>query len=144
MGFPLLEGAISDRGFGASPGQVNDRPMRLVKEPTNAPGRVYVGERGRAGCRVVVIDHGEEAPLRPRAPDPLWSFSWGRPGASARELAWSMIYDSARDHQLADDWCSELSTSLIARLPHDSFCIAASDLLAWLYEDSSVRTGLCR
>jgi hypothetical protein len=89
----------------------------------------------------VVIDHGEEAPLRPRVPDPLWSFNWGRPGASARELAWSMIYDSARNRQLADDWCSALSASLIARLPHESFCIASSDLLDWLYDDVSIRTG---
>jgi hypothetical protein len=87
---------------------------------------------------VVVIDDGREEPLRPRTLDPLWSFSWGRPGASARELAWSMIYDSARDRRLADDWCWELGAALIAHLPHDSFRVAASDLLDWLHGDSSI------
>ncbi len=144
MAFSLRNGAISNLGLGGLPSHVYERPMRLVEDPVDPRGRVYVGERGPAGCRVVVLDDGEATSLRPRIPDPLWSFSWGRPGTSARELAWSMIYDSAHDRQLADDWCSVLGASLIAHLPHDSFCIAASDLLGWLYEGSSIPRRLSR
>ncbi len=136
MGLPLRERAASSLSFSPPLGHLGEHPMRLVEGPAHPQGRVYVGERGPAGCRVVVIDDGEQAPLRPRTRDPLWSFSWGRPGASARELAWAMIYDSAHDRRLADDWCSELGATLIAHLPHDSFCVAAKDLLDWLCEDS--------
>jgi hypothetical protein len=100
-------------------------------------GRWYVGERCRAGCRVTVIDGVESHPLRPRTHDPLWSFSWGRAGASARELAWSMLYDSGHDSRLADDWCSAFTAEVIARLPHDAFCVASRDVMAWLHEERS-------
>ena len=97
-------------------------------------GRHYVGERGAAGCKVTVIDDAGEHPLRPRTPDLLWSFSWGRGGQSARELAWSILFDSAQDARLADDWCSAFTADVVARLPRDRFCVAACDVLEWLYQ----------
>jgi hypothetical protein len=96
-------------------------------------GRHYVGERGVAGCKVTVIDSAGEHPLRPRTPDLLWSFSWGRGGRSARELAWSILFDSAQDTGLADDWCSTFTADVIAHLPRDHFRVAACDVLEWLY-----------
>jgi hypothetical protein len=97
--------------------------------------RWYVGERCSAGCRVVVVEGAEAHPLRTRTRDPLWSFSWGRSGSSARELAWSVLYDSAHDVALADDWCSAFTTEVISLLPRDAFRIASHDVLAWLHDD---------
>jgi hypothetical protein len=114
---------------------------RSIPSPRHEPGhalratedRCYVGERGMAGCRVVVLDGGEELRLRSRTSDPLSSFSWGRSGASARELAWSILYDSSQDVRLAEDWCSDFCVDVVSRLPHDAFCIASRDVLAWLF-----------
>jgi hypothetical protein len=97
--------------------------------------RWYVGERCAGGCRVVVVEGLEVHPLRARTYDPLWSFSWGRSGTSARELAWSVLYDSAHDPGLADDWCSAFTTEVISLLPRDAFRIAARDVLAWLSDE---------
>jgi hypothetical protein len=82
----------------------------------------------------VVVDGAEELQLRPRTPDPLSSYSWGRSGASARELAWSILYDSAHDRRLADDWCSAFCVEVVSQLPHDAFCIASRDVLAWIFD----------
>ncbi len=107
------------------------------------PGeRHYVGERCRAGCRVVVIDSGESRPLRARTNDPLWSFSWGRSSASARELAWSIIRDCSRDPQLADDWCSAFTADVISVLPNDGFRLASCDVLEWLHGNGTGRAPL--
>jgi hypothetical protein len=100
-----------------------------------AAERWYVGERCAAGCRVVVVEGAEVHPLGTRTSDPLWSFSWGRSGASARELAWSVLYDSARDLGLANDWCSAFTIEVISLLPRDAFSIASRDVLAWLDDD---------
>jgi hypothetical protein len=96
--------------------------------------RWYVGERCSAGCRVVVIEGAEAHPLRTRTNDPLWSFSWGRSGSSARELAWSVLYDSAHDLGLADDWCSAFTAEVISLLPRHAFSMASRDVLSWLYD----------
>jgi hypothetical protein len=100
--------------------------------------RWYVGARSAAGCRVVVIEGLEVRPLRARTPDPLWSFSWGRSGSSARELAWSVLYDTVHDPELADDWCSAFATEVISLLPRDAFLMAARDLVAWLSDERVV------
>jgi hypothetical protein len=97
--------------------------------------RWYVGERSPAGCRVVVVEGPEVHPLRARTHDPLWSFSWGRSGSSARELAWSVLFDSAHDLGLADDWCSTFTTEVISLLPRDAFRIASRDVIAWLSDE---------
>jgi|BogFormECP03_OM3_1039632.scaffolds.fasta_scaffold02336_2 hypothetical protein len=97
--------------------------------------RWYLGERAPAGCRVVVVEGLEVHPLRARTHDPLWSFSWGRSGRSARELAWSVLYDSERDLGLADDWCSDFTTEVISLLPRDAFRIASHDVIAWLSDE---------
>jgi hypothetical protein len=97
--------------------------------------RWYVGERCPAGCRVVVVEGPEVHPLRARTHDPLWSFSWGRSGSSARELAWSVLYDSVHDPGLADDWCAAFTTEVISLLPRDAFRIASHDVIAWLSDE---------
>jgi hypothetical protein len=106
-------------------------PARDLRAPA---ARHYVGERVPGGRRVVVADGAEEHPLRARTRDPVWSFSWGRSGASARELAWAILYDSACDSRLADDWCSAFCSEVVARLPDDAFCLASRDVLDWLFE----------
>jgi hypothetical protein len=97
--------------------------------------RWYVGERGPAGCGVVVVEELNVYPLLSRNRDPLWSFSWGRSGTSARELAWSILYDSAHDVALANDWCSAFTSEVISLLPRDSFRMASDDVLAWLWDE---------
>ena len=97
-----------------------------------APGRCYVGERRSAGCRVVVIDADATRSLRGRTRDPLWSFSWGRRSASARELAWAIIYDSTGEVTLADDWCVAFAADVIAGLAHAGFRLKMCDVLRWL------------
>jgi hypothetical protein len=97
--------------------------------------RWYVGERCPAGCRVVVVEGAEVHPLRARTHDPLWSFSWGRSGSSARELAWSVLHDSARDLRLADDWCAAFTIEVISLLPRDAFRMASRDVIVWLSDE---------
>ena len=86
-------------------------------------------------CRVVVVEGPEVRPLLARTHDPLWSFSWGRSGTSARELAWAVLYDSARDPGLADDWRSAFSAEVVSLLPRDTFRIASHEVLAWLWDE---------
>jgi hypothetical protein len=100
-----------------------------------AAERWYLGERCPAGCRVVVLEGLNVYPLVSRNHDPLWSFSWGRSGTSARELAWSILYDSAHDVGLANDWCSAFTAEVISLLPRDAFRIAVDDVLAWLWDE---------
>jgi hypothetical protein len=100
-----------------------------------AAERWYVGERCPAGCRVVVVEGLNVYPLAARNHDPLWSFSWGRSGTSARELAWSVLYDSARDVGLANDWCSAFTAEVVSVLPREAFWIASHDVLAWLCDE---------
>jgi uncharacterized protein DUF6166 len=116
---------------GDSAGSLRYLPARDLSAPA---ARRYVGERTAGGRRVVVVDGAEEHPLKPRTRDPVWSFSWGRSGASARELAWAILYDSACDSRLADDWCSAFCSEVVARLPDDAFCVASRDVLGWLFE----------
>jgi hypothetical protein len=104
-----------------------DDPARI------STGRWYVGERCAAGCRVVALDGEGVQKLAPRTRDPLWSFSWGRSGTSARELAWAVLFDCTHDRRLADDWCADLTANVISLLPRDAFCLSSRDVLAWLH-----------
>ncbi|MGO9489960.1 MAG: DUF6166 domain-containing protein [Solirubrobacteraceae bacterium] len=122
----------------AAPSEVPSPGTRARDGTPPLAGRCYVGERGPAGCRVSVVDRADTYALRPRRADPLWSFSWGRPGRSAGELAWSILHDSAGDAGLADDWYVPFATEVIAQLPHDAFRIDSRDVLAWLFEDRYV------
>jgi len=97
--------------------------------------RWYVGQRCPAGYRVAVVEGPEVRPLEARTHDPLWSFSWGRSGSSARELAWSILFDSAQDVGVADDWCSAFTTEVISLLPRDSFRMGSHDVTAWLSDE---------
>jgi hypothetical protein len=109
-----------------------------ISAPPYPAERWYAGARCPAGCRVVVVEGSEVRPLRARTPDPVWSFSWGRSGSSARELAWSVLYDSADDRDVADEWCSAFATEVIALLPRDAFLMAARDMIAWLSGERAV------
>jgi len=113
----------------------SDQPrLRTTRRVT---GRVYVGERSRAGWRVSALDGAESHPLPARTSDALRSFSWGRSSASARELAWSIIYDCSHDPQLADDWCSDFCAEVIATLPSEGFRIACNDVGEWLHGEGA-------
>jgi hypothetical protein len=111
---------------------------QVARAQSGDPGRYYMGERCGGGCRVVVVDAACARPLMARTRDPLWSFCWGRQSASARELAWAMLYDSTGDGAVADDWCGAFSTEVIATLPHDRFGLAVSGVLAWLECDAAL------
>jgi hypothetical protein len=114
----------------------NSEEVIAAPHDRDAPAeRWYVGHRCPGGCRVVVVEGLEVHPLLARTRDPLWSFSWGRSGSSARELAWSVLYDSTHDPGLADDWCSAFTTEVISLLPRDAFRIASPDVLAWLSDE---------
>lgn len=80
-------------------------------------------------------------PLAPRINASLWSYSWGRRGISARELAWALLHDATQDERLADDWCGDLGAEIVARLPLDAFTIDASDLELWLEATTSCSAG---
>jgi hypothetical protein len=108
------------------------RAADVAAPDARAPGSCYVGERCRAGCRVVVVDADGTRSLRARTRDPLWSFSWGRRGASARELAWAILYDSTGEVTLADDWCVAFTSDVIAGLAHAGFRLEMCDVLQWL------------
>jgi len=121
----------------APPRPNSDDPFDPEKIPDREASteRWYVGERCPAGCRVVVLEGLEVHPLRARTHDPLSSFSWGRSGSSSRELAWSVLYDSAHDVGLADDWGSAFTAEVVSRLPRDTFRIASHEVLAWLCDE---------
>jgi hypothetical protein len=80
--------------------------------------------------------------LRARTRDPLWSFSWGRRGASARELAWAILYDSTGEVTLADDWCAAFTSDVIAGLAHVGFQLEMRHVLRWL--DCDLTSGEVR
>jgi len=101
----------------------------------SAAERWYVGERCPAGFRVLVLEGPDVRPLRARTRDPLWSFSWGRSGSAARELAWSLLCDSAQDPGLADDWCSAFTSEVISLLPRDVFRMSSHEVIAWLSDE---------
>jgi hypothetical protein len=94
--------------------------------------RQYLGERNAAGCRVWVMSKEGVGSLAPRRPEPLSSFSWGRHGALARELAWALLHDCTGDSALADARCGDLGSEVVARLPRESFSLDAKDVLLWL------------
>jgi len=129
--------------------RLNRRPSGTTQQPSHrelpaASERSYLGERGPGGCRVVV-SHGElTLPLQPRTCDPLWSFSWGRAGASARELAWCILFDAAQDVTIADDWFIDFTGDVVAQLPFDAFRLTSSEVLAWLSSDVTPVIGVDR
>jgi hypothetical protein len=114
------------------------RERNRIDPAWGSTGRWYVGERCAAGCRVVVLDGEGVQKLAPRKRDPLWSFSWGRRGSSARELAWAVLYDCTHDARLAEDWCGDLCATVISLLPRDAFCLSSRDVLAWLHGERPV------
>lgn len=130
-------------------------PARVATGPRTANGiaehadsgapasRCYVGARGPVGCRVVVVDETGVQPLTARTRDPLGSFSWGRGGAAARELAWSILFDSARDVGLANDWCTDFAAEVISHLPREAFRMTSDDVLSWLHEDRVAGGAAC-
>ena len=124
----------------APPHLENDRPVSAAIVETGGAGRQrwYVGERCPAGCRVVVVEGRDVHPLRARTHDPLWSFSWGRSGSAARELAWSILYDSVRDSSVADDWCSAFTVEVVSLLPREAFRMASHDVIGWLSDERLV------
>jgi hypothetical protein len=97
--------------------------------------RWYVGERCDAGCLVLVLDERGARPLEARTADPLSSFAWGRPGGCARELSWSVLFNSTADRAVADDWCAQFTAEVVSRLPRAAFCLPRADVLGWLETD---------
>jgi hypothetical protein len=94
--------------------------------------RQYLGERSDAGCRVWVMSKDGVGSLTPRRPEPLSSFSWGRHGALARELAWALLCDCTGDDAVADRRVADFCSEVVAQLPRESFSLAAADIQLWL------------
>jgi hypothetical protein len=46
-----------------------------------------------------------------------------------------VLFDSAHDLALADDWCSAFTTDVISLLPRDAFRMASHDVIAWLSDE---------
>jgi hypothetical protein len=152
--FTEASATVDDRHRFAADTKTRSRSSAVTRSPrpnvivdqldsTGAAGRCYVGVRGPVGCRVVVVDGADARPLRARTHDPLRSFSWGRGGAAARELAWSILFDSACDLGSADDWCTDFAAEVVSHLPREAFRMASYDVLIWLHEDRVTGGAAC-
>lgn len=113
-----------------------DIPQR---QPTTEPAGAYVGEATQLG-RVVVIEEGERRRALPIA-EPTRGYSWGRTGASVRELARAILIDATRNEMLAERLCRPLTWEVIAQLPADSFRLSRAEVLAWVDARAEPPTG---
>lgn len=104
----------------------------------------YVGLADWWGRHVWVEDDGSRRTLRHRGTDPFITFTWGRAGPGARELARAILWDAATDPALAERFCPELARDLIARLPHIGFELGRGEILTWLAARQRVTENGCR
>lgn len=82
----------------------------------------YVGERGKNGCRVTIIDEdGGKEPLDPRldlrnhSPD----FEWGFAGSGPAQLSLALLAHALCDDELALRQYQDLKFRVVARLPRE-------------------------
>jgi hypothetical protein len=92
----------------------------------------YVGLADCWGRHVWIENNGARRTLRHRGTDPFITFTWGRVGPGARELARAILWDAAADPVLAECFSPELARDLIARLPQVGFELGRDEVLAWL------------
>jgi hypothetical protein len=97
----------------------------------------YVGVADWWGFHVWIEDEGARRALPYRGDVPLASFSWGRAGIGARELARAIIEDATGSPALAERHCREMTHALIANLPALGFELDRDDVLAWLQQEAT-------
>jgi hypothetical protein len=99
----------------------------------------YVGVADWWGFHVWIEEGGARRALPYRGDVPLASFSWGRAGIGARELARSIIEHATGSPALAERYCRDMTHAIVAQLPALGFELTRDDVLAWL-EDAGAST----
>jgi uncharacterized protein DUF6166 len=102
--------------------------------------RRYVGTRLAAGPAVAIVDAAGRRALPSRSQHSWSSFTWGRSGVLARELAWALLNDSTGDTCLADAWSADFSSQIVAHLPHEGFELFSEDIVSWTNVCCSARS----
>ena len=92
----------------------------------------YVGVADWWGFHVWVEQGRIRRTLPYRGDARLTSFSWGRGGLGARELARSIIEHATGSPVLAGRHCRAMTHAVIADLPALGFELTRDDVLAWL------------
>ena len=86
----------------------------------------YVGERGKNGCTVTIIDEdGGKEPLDPRrdlrnhSPDGPDGFEWGSAGSGPAQLSLALLAHALGDDEMALRNYPDFKFRVVARLPQE-------------------------
>jgi hypothetical protein len=114
---------------------------RMTETPTLPRSTTlrYVGVADWWGYHVWVEEGTARRALPYRGDVPLASFSWGRAGIGARELARSIIEHATASPALAERYCRDMTHAIIAQLPALGFELTRDEVAAWL-EDAGAPT----
>lgn len=104
--------------------------MAAAPETGAEPVR-YVGIADWWG-RHVWLEHGDVRSALPYSDGAVIGFAWGRAGLGARELARSILRDTAGDSGVDDALCTRFVHEVIVRLPQSDFELGRDEVLAWL------------
>jgi hypothetical protein len=110
----------------------SDRQLWRPEPSGLAPGSSYVGELGITGRRVWVDEHAGPRVLRCSLEDPVFGFTWGRPGPRTRDLAVAILQDATGDAALAEHHAVAFVRDVLVALPATGFQLSGEDVAAWL------------
>ena len=104
----------------------------------------YVGERGKNGCTVTIIDEdGGKEPLDPRrdlrnhSPD---DFEWGFSGSGPAQLSLALLAHALCDDELALRNYPDFKFRVVSRLPQD-FDLSGEQIRRTVAELEAARRG---
>jgi hypothetical protein len=113
-------------------GSFSDRQLWRPERGGLSAGSRYVGEFGIAGRRVWVDEHAGPRVLRCALEDPVFGFTWGRPGPRTRDLAVAILQDATGDAALAERHAGAFMREVLVALPVTGFELSGDDVAAWL------------
>lgn len=92
----------------------------------------YVGELTPLGRAVFVREGGFGRPLRLAASARARGYAWGRPGASAKEVARAILIDATGNEMLAERLCRPFTWEVLSGLAPAGFRLGRNEVLAWV------------
>ena len=101
-----------------------------------SPGKAayYRGVADWWGRHVWVERDGVRGALSRHGGDPGVSYTWGRSGVGARELARSLLYDATGNAALSERHCRDFTHEILAHLPDPEFVLGREEILTWIAE----------
>ena len=109
-----------------------DRQLWRPEPCGPSSGSEYVGTLGIAGRRVWVEEPAGPRVLRCGLEDPVFGFTWGRPGRRTRELARAIIEDATGDGAFAERHADAFMRDVLVTLAPAGFRLSGDDVAAWL------------